>query len=227
MSERLDAIACLVLPGKAMADIGTDHAQLPLQLIRDGVVPKAIAGDLRPGPLQHARRHCDAADDNQIELRLGDGLSVLAPGEAATIVLAGMGGSLIERLVEDAPTVVEHTQRLVLQPNTQWPQVREWIGRRGWQLEAETLTFERGQFYVTLALDPKPCEDPMWSDEDLLLGPRLRHTRSPTFLRWLDDRHARLSRALARAQQSSRKIELSTQLGLIERARDQRACKNS
>lgn len=226
MSERLKAIADLVVPGATMADIGTDHAWLPVTLVRQGVVPKAIACDLRPGPLQHAQRHCDAHDCDEVELRLGNGLSVLAPGEASTVVLAGMGGALIERLVEQAPDVVERTRRLILQPNTQWPQMRRWLARRAWQLEAETLTLDRDQFYVTFAVRPRCDGAYVWDEADLVLGPVLRHERSATYQRWLQDRITRLSQAVARANANAELSPLAPELAMFRQALEQCAKAN-
>ena len=202
-SARLEAVADLVPVGRPMADIGTDHAYLPCALVRSGRVPRAIASDLRAGPLQAAARSVEAVGVG-VELRQGDGLSVLRPGEVHTVVLAGMGGERMTRLVDAAPRVVDVLGCLVLQPNTGWVAVRRWIARAGWALSDETLVADGGKFYLTLALDPRRSAQHSWSADDLDLGPILRHRRGSTFEAWCRTRLRERERALQRARAGAR-----------------------
>lgn len=154
LSKRLTAVADYVLPDEPMADIGTDHALLPVHLVQRGIVPKAVAGDLRRGPVQAAERQVrEAGLTDRIDVRMGDGLSVLAPGEAATVVIAGMGGSTITDILNQGLSVLEGVRRLVLQPNVGERLVREWLISRGWKLTGETLLEEDGHWYEVLAAD--------------------------------------------------------------------------
>lgn len=179
-----------------MADIGTDHAQLPVALVRRGVVPSAIGIDVAATPL--SRAEANAATVPEVELRLGDGLAPLRPGEAATIVIAGMGGAKLVRLLEGFPGLPS-TSRLVLSPNTQWPQVRAFVARRGFALVGEDLVEDRGHAYLVLSVDPTASARAQWDDDDLVLGPQLRRRRPPAWQRWVRAEHARLVAALRRA----------------------------
>lgn len=102
LSERLRAVAALVMSGGTVADIGTDHAYIPIYLIQTDAVSRAIAMDVNPGPLSRAREHiAQYGLESEIETRLSDGLAALRPGEADSVVIAGMGGALMRRILEE------------------------------------------------------------------------------------------------------------------------------
>ena len=101
LSIRLEAIAACVKPGLAIADIGTDHGYLPIELIRRGISPKALACDVRRGPLERAQQHIKDADlAEQVETRLSNGFEMILPGEVNGCVIAGMGGMLVRDILE-------------------------------------------------------------------------------------------------------------------------------
>lgn len=191
LSPRLRAVADLVLPGRAAADIGCDHAQLAAWWVASGRVPSAIASDVRPGPLEQARKNLALSRITHVELRRGSGLSTLRPGEVSTIAIAGMGGPLMLRLLEESRDVAQSAGRIILQPNTAWEQVRSALAAQQIRLDAETLTEDGGHTYLTLAYDPN-VRGVHWSDADVLLGPRLRRDRPPSFDAWLEQRRSHL-----------------------------------
>lgn len=213
LSLRLCAVADAVPPGSRVADVGTDHAQLLAWLVASGRAVAGIGIDVNEGPLMQARRTLAAAGIEGVELRRGDGLAVLRPGEVDVVVLAGMGGTRIVRLLDRGPTVVDGLQALVLQPNTEWVLVRRWVAARGLLLAGETMVEDRGKHYVVLDLRPQaraghdapawsPPWSPPWSEDELELGPCLVMERSPTFLAWLRHELARTERAAARVAAS-------------------------
>ena len=103
LDARLLAAAALVLPGKAAADIGTDHNYLPVYLVKNGICPYVIASDKAPQPYENACQLVELLSlTRQISVRLGDGLQVLEPGEAATVVMTGMGGRLMMDILANA-----------------------------------------------------------------------------------------------------------------------------
>ena len=111
LSPRLALIAGWVPPGAKLADVGTDHAYLPVWLTLHGRVVSAIASDLRKGPLERARATGRTYGAEGIDFRLGDGLAFIRPDEADTIVIAGMGGENIAQILAGAPwTADEHQQ---------------------------------------------------------------------------------------------------------------------
>lgn len=189
LSPRLQTVADLVLRGQPAADIGCDHAQLAGAWVRSGAVPRAIASDVRPGPLEHARTRL--AKFTAVEIRLGSGLSTLRPGEVATVALAGMGGPLMLELLEASPEIVATTQRVILQPNSSWEVVRRALAERNIPLDAEVLTEDAGRLYLTLAFDPR-ARSATWDEADIVLGPQLRRDRCALFARWVEHRRAHL-----------------------------------
>lgn len=153
LSKRLQMIADYVTPGSRMADIGSDHAQLPVYLIQAGIVPSAIAGELNQGPYEAARKQAAIAGlQLKLEVRRGDGLAVLEPGEADTVTIAGMGGSLMSDILEAGYVAgkLEGVKELVLQPNVGEDIVRSWLLKRGWFLQAEMILEEDGKIYEVL-----------------------------------------------------------------------------
>lgn len=189
LSVRLGALADLVTPGAPMADIGTDHAQLPSALVRGGIVPSAIGIDIHGAPLQAAAKTVAPA----VTLRQGDGLQPLRDGEVHTVVIAGMGGERIRRIVDAG--VPAGVKRLVLQPNTDWPGVRAWIAQRRFGLLDERIVAERDQSYLMLVVEPAPGSAVTWDDADLELGPRLRRHPTEAWRAWVHATRRQLEQA--------------------------------
>lgn len=156
LSDRLAAVAACVPRGSRLADIGSDHALLPVWLAEQGIIKSAVAGELNRGPWEAARRQVEASGWSRIiDVRQGDGLSVFSPGEVDTVVIAGMGGALIKRILTEGADRLAGVNRLVLQPNVAEDQVREWLSDRGWYLDHEQVVEEEGRFYVVLSAVPE------------------------------------------------------------------------
>lgn len=151
LSSRLQMIASQVPEGSRLADIGSDHALLPTYLVQQRVVPFAVAGEVNPGPLKAARQQVEEAGlVGRIEVRMGDGLAVLHPGEVNVITIAGMGGSLISSILEEGKEKLAGVKRLILQPNVGEEQVRRWLVGEGWVLCGEHILEEDGKIYEIL-----------------------------------------------------------------------------
>jgi len=150
LSPRLLAIAHQVPMGARFADIGTDHARLPVWLLEHGRIPSAIAADLKEGPLSRARQTAARHDlTERISFRLGDGLTPLGPEEADAIAIAGMGGETIASILGNAPWASGGTCLFYLQPMTSVPDLRRWLWRNGFVIEREELVRE-DKLYVVL-----------------------------------------------------------------------------
>ena len=131
LSKRLAAVAALVDAGSRPADIGTDHAYIPIWLVEEGICQKAFAMDVGKGPLERAREHITGHGlGNYIETRLSDGLGALAPGEADCMIAAGMGGNLIIKILEEGCSVLEEMSTCILQPQSELAKVRKYLRRR-------------------------------------------------------------------------------------------------
>lgn len=164
LDKRLHTVASLVRRGSRVADVGTDHAYLPVWLVEEGVCPKAIASDIGEGPLAAARRTVEAAGlAHCIDLRLGDGLAPVAAGEVEDIAIAGMGGETIAAILEAAPWVKDPCLRLVLQPMSRAEDLRRWLLTNGFTVETERLVRDGRHLYPVMAArytgDAPPMDD--------------------------------------------------------------------
>ena len=138
LDERLSLCAEFVRQGAKTADIGTDHAYLPVYLVQSGRTDFAVAADVRVGPLENARGNiAESGLENKIKTVLSDGLEKISPDEAEDIVIAGMGSELMIRIIEAAPWLRDSTKHLILQPMTRAEQLREYLCRRGFRIESE------------------------------------------------------------------------------------------
>lgn len=153
LSKRLQKIADYVSMGARVADIGSDHAMLPVYLLQSNRCPSAIAGELNRGPFEAAKKQsADAGLTSRLTVRQGDGLNVLMPGEADTVTIAGMGGSLMSDILEAGFIAgkLEGVTELVLQPNVGEEVVRQWLLKHHWFLKAESILEEDGKIYEVL-----------------------------------------------------------------------------
>lgn len=150
LSPRLAAVAGLVPMGARVADIGCDHGYLSLYLVESGTAAHCIASDVREGPLSAARENVRAAGmEARIELRLGDGLSGIAPEETDCIILAGMGGDTMREILQAAPWVADGAHTLVLQPQSHTDTLRMWLSEQGFSVKEERVVYDRGHLYGT------------------------------------------------------------------------------
>ncbi|MCL2198169.1 MAG: class I SAM-dependent methyltransferase [Defluviitaleaceae bacterium] len=127
-----------------LADIGTDHAYLPIEAIREGICKTAIACDISEGPLNIAKKNIDDAGlSDRIQTRLGDGLAPLCEDEADCIVISGMGGMKIMEILSAMPVKA----RLILQPQHDLEELRRFLHKYMYNILEEKLAYERGRFY--------------------------------------------------------------------------------
>ena len=170
LDERLQAAADLVRPCDTAADIGCDHGKLSAYLACTGRARRVIAADLRPGPLSTAQKTCEEAGClAHVELRLGDGLSVLAPGEAQAVVIAGVSAQTAIEMLTAAPWVKAEKTQLVLIPATKAPGRRRWRCENGFSLNAERLVCAAHRWYAVMdAVYTGQAKRP--TDAECLLG---------------------------------------------------------
>lgn len=148
LSKRMERVAGMVTEGHRLADIGTDHAYIPIYLCEEKRIPSAIAMDIGSGPLQRAREHVQSAGlSAYIELRLSNGTEKLKPGEVDTLLLSGMGGLLMESILGRDDEILSSVKELVLQPQSDITDLRQWLHMKGWQIVSEDIVFDAGKYY--------------------------------------------------------------------------------
>ncbi len=150
LTPRLRLLADWVPPGARLADVGTDHAYLPVWLRLHGRVAFAIACDLREGPLARARETGRIWGADGVDYRLGDGLAAVSPEEADTVVIAGMGGENIAAILSRAPWTAGEGRTLLLQPQTRAETLRAFLAENGYAIRREALVEDRGVIYPVI-----------------------------------------------------------------------------
>jgi len=184
ISERLQQVANFVTEGSRVADIGSDHAMLPIYLVQNGKCPSAIAGELNAGPYEAARKGIAMAGlAKAIEARRGDGFAVMKAGEADTVTICGMGGSLMSDILEQGRLVgkLDGVTELVLQPNVGESLVRGWLLQHNWYLRNETIIEEDRKIYEIL--HAVHDTDAAAKNESLYDGSFLGIDKEPVWLR--------------------------------------------
>ena len=148
LSKRLQAVADLVSDGLVVADVGTDHGYIPIYLIETKKSPKAFAMDVNKGPLLRAKEHiAEHGLISSIETRLSDGVRALKKGECDCVVVAGMGGALTIKIMEEGKDVFRNLKEFVLQPQSELQKVRAYLYQNAYSIVEENMVLDDGKFY--------------------------------------------------------------------------------
>lgn len=193
LSQRLKAIADQVPEGCVAADIGTDHAWLPICLLQDRQASRVILTDSKEGPLLKAKKNLQTAGITMDpgDIRRGDGLSVLAPGEAAVLIIAGMGGLLIARILEADPAKSHSFQQLILQPRTASSELRRWLMENGFFITDERLVPEGRRLCEIITAEPRQDrvrQDASWGALDYEVPPLLFERKDPCLKKFIEEK---------------------------------------
>lgn len=168
----------MVPTGSRVADVGADHGYLGIYLVRHGIAAYVAASDLREKPLQKARENAErfgAAD--KMEFIHADGLSGTDPAKVDTIVMAGMGGDLIQLILGACPWIHSPAYLLILQPQSAGQDLRRYLTQHGFVIEKETLARDGGFLYTVLTA--RAGEGPMLTPGEQYATPQLLQSRSP------------------------------------------------
>lgn len=187
LSKRLETVAKYIPKGSLLADIGSDHAYLPIYAYQHDLIKGAIAGEIADGPFTSAKKSVNESNLSEvIEVRKGDGLSIITENDQVDCVtICGMGGSLITSILEKDKEKLVNVNRLILQPNISANVIRRWLIEQNWELVAESILEEEGHIYEILVAEKgdryKPYElDKL--DKEILFGPFLLKEKSRPFL---------------------------------------------
>ena len=215
ISKRLEAVASFVEQGSVIADVGCDHGYIPIYLYQKGMIPKAIAMDVNKGPLERAEIHIrEYGLGEYITTRLSDGVRALKPNEADAVVIAGMGGALMEKIIEEGEETLKSVSYLILQPQSEIHKVREYLRQHQYKIEDEDMVCEEGKYYPMMRA-VKTEQDETWNrlnDQTIavcdIYGPLLLRNGNPVLRRFLVRQHGQLTQILQtlEAQKESEQI---------------------
>jgi len=148
LSIRLKAIVSMIGECDSIIDVGTDHGYVPIYLVKNAIIKKAIASDINKGPVAKAKNNIDInKTSQQISCRLGSGLSTVKKGEVQIAIIAGMGGNLIRDIIDADLDVVKELKYMVLQPVQNAEVLREYLYSTGYDIVDEEICYEDGKFY--------------------------------------------------------------------------------
>ncbi|CAL3575984.1 TPA: tRNA (adenine(22)-N(1))-methyltransferase TrmK [Streptococcus pneumoniae] len=181
ISKRLELVASFVPQGAILLDVGSDHAYLPIELVERGKIESAIAGEVVEGPYQSAVKNVEAHGlEEKIQVRLANGLAAFEEEDRVSVItIAGMGGRLIARILEEGLGKLANVERLILQPNNREDDLRIWLQDHGFQIVAESILEEAGKFYEILVVEAGQMK---LSASDVRFGPFLSKEVSPVFV---------------------------------------------
>ncbi len=178
IDQRLLAISDMLIKGESTADIGTDHALLPIYMVENSIVPRVIVTELTDGPYQRAANAVqNSLYRDKIEVRQGNGLQVLEAGEVVNIIIAGMGGETIVDILSCDWQKSESYARYVFQPMSRPQVLRRELSLRGWPILDERLVEERNRYFVIISSCPGNLRY-ILSPLELEVGPVILRTES-------------------------------------------------
>ena len=186
LSKRLQAVADMVSVGNRVCDVGCDHGFVSIYLVEQGISPRVLAMDVRKGPLSAATEHVSERGlTAYIETRLSDGLHNYNIGEADTLVCAGMGGRLMQRIISEEQEKTDSFQEMVLQPQSELEDFRRFLYQQGYHITEENMIEEDGKFYPLMLVKKSEQTAPVPDRIACRYGPLLLRNQSQVLLRFL------------------------------------------
>ena len=211
--NRIDYITSLATGYKSLADVGCDHAFISIKALKNYGVKKAYALDINDGPLENARMNVksNGLEDN-IEIIKSDGLTNLNDA-VECIIIAGMGGVLISKIINDSLEKVNHSKKLILSPNNEEAILREYLSNNGFKISDEHIIQDAGHYYEII--EAIPLENEKIYNIDILFGPILRKKKDDLFIKKYSKKLDVLESSLAKCNESSKK-EIEDNIKLLK-----------
>jgi len=215
LSQRLATVGGFVPAGARLADIGSDHAYLPANLALNRRISYGVAGEVVRGPFENAQHEINQLGLSDILVaRLADGLAAIQPADKIdTVTIAGMGGPLIRRILEQGSAQLSGVKRLILEPNVGEATVRDWLAANGFQITTERILAEDGHTYEVICAD-RVDQPVTYSADEQLFGPFLLVEKSPVFIAKWQRELERAQSALAQMHQA--KVAPTQNIAVIE-----------
>ena len=223
LSKRLQAVADLVSEGQIVADVGTDHGYIPIYLLEANKCEKAIAMDVNQGPLLRAQEHiAEHGLTQKIQVKLSDGVQGLSVGECDCVVVAGMGGALAVKIMDEGRAIFKNLKEFVLQPQSELAKVRQYLCQNEYCVIAEDMVLEDGKFYPMMKVT-NGLSNP-YSNVELCYGRELLAQKHPVLKMFLEKEVQTKEMILRNLESESgehienRKKELRDELLLVKEA---------
>ena len=228
----MKAVASMVTPGNALADVGTDHGYVPISLIQEKKIPRAIAMDINRGPLQRAQENiAEWQLEDYIQTRLSDGVNELEAGEVDSVLIAGMGGELVIHILSEGLEVCRSVKELILQPQSELHKVRAFLREQNFEIIDEDMVIEDGKYYPMMKVIPVE-NTVLWATlpEEVIpacdmYGPILLKNGNPSLRKYLVKQHKQLNTILEALEKQpdseailQRKQEVQGEISLNESA---------
>lgn len=219
MTPRLLAVARFVKKGSRVADVGTDHAYIPVWLVKNGICPSALAMDIHAGPVARAETNIQKFQlEKFIKTRRSDGLSGLLPGEADTVIIAGMGGILINEILKKASHLYPFINHYILQPMTAIEETRKFLEDSGFFILDERLAKEENKIYnvISAVRGKMRISAPVY----YYIGEKLLQNRDPLLGPYLDGKIYELDKAI-RSMEHAQGAEVLQKCGQFQYLRNE------
>lgn len=225
--RRLKTLSSYLSKGATFADIGSDHALLPIYTCLHDPNAMGIAGEVNKGPYERAKDNVKQYQlSHVIDVRLGNGLAIVQPNEISELVIAGMGGPLITAILEEGKEKLATINKLILQPNIHARKVRQWLFQNNYQITEETIVKENGHFYEIIVGEVKssasfkniPHEE---QEKNFIFGPILLQNKTSLFEQKWSEEKENITKIInqmkkATAKDDSKIMQFEKELNWIE-----------
>ena len=203
LDARLLSAVPYLLPHASVADIGTDHAYLPIHLVQQGLAGRVLACDIRKGPLSSAQENIRLSGlEDRIGTLLTDGLHGVESFHPDHILIFGMGGELIEKILSEADWIKSSGIRLILQPMSRAEVLRRYLWQSGFSILAESLSRADGRIYQTICAEWQRSQTP-FSAADCLVGKPEHHQNLQLYIALIEQKIKTQNKILSGKQKSS------------------------
>ncbi|WP_204180123.1 MULTISPECIES: tRNA (adenine(22)-N(1))-methyltransferase TrmK [unclassified Staphylococcus] len=219
LNQRLKKVSTYII-GDCLADIGSDHAYLPIYAIENNLVKNAIAGEVIQGPFEASKKNVVEHElSNHVDVRLGDGLSILQSNDQVnSITICGMGGPLIAKILEEGKEKLTAHPRLILQSNIQSSAIRNLLDSMHYKIIEEVILEEKGHIYEIIVADYFEQQSQKLTKSEIKFGPILLKKKHELFLKkWERERQAlqKIKDQLNTEKHRERLNEINNEINLI------------
>jgi len=221
LANRLKIIGSMIEKGSTVVDIGSDHAYLPIYLVKEGISQRVIATEILSGPFERARENIKkSCYQDFIQLRYGSGLKPIKPGEVDVAVIAGMGANTMINIIEESRETVDSLKKLILQPMCNQARLRKHLFQRAYTIIDEDVAMDANKYYEIIVAQKASIV--AFDEIDILVGPVLRCKKTPVVEEYIHYRIKKLQKILETLEASNSR---AGEIALLERKRELQALK--